>query len=273
MEEKRRPGDQVLYSTTAVNNPYIFNLFYVRRAPQRISEWGSADTDYLGVRPTELEHWYDPKRRTLFAVLPIDMWFFESWEERIDINGPGGTPAFVLLDNPKPKQFIETWQLLGPFPNEENRNRAVALVDPESLQALQPLAVGEATWQSYRARGGVVELNRYLSRLFPGSHGNPEYLISYLRAVVHSPDARTRALELVGSRDEIQVWLNGKLLTPKAAGLKEWELEKVELPLAAGDNVLLLRTVETVGDWWFSARIAHADGRPDPELAIVAPVP
>jgi 4-amino-4-deoxy-L-arabinose transferase-like glycosyltransferase len=270
MEEKRRPGDQVLYSVTAVNNPYIFNLFYVRRPPLRVSEWGSADTDYLGVRPTE-EAWYDPKRRTLFAVLPTDIWFFESWDERIDINGPGETPAFILLDNPKPKKFIESWQLLGPFANEENRNRGAALVDPKSLEALQPLAAGEARWEPYRARGGVVELNRYLSRLFPGSQGNPEYLISYLQAVVRSPDARTRTLELVGSRDELLVWLNGNLVTPKAVGLKEWELEKVELPLAAGDNVLLLKTIETVGDWWFSARIAHADGRADEQLAIVEP--
>lgn len=269
MEKRRRPGDQLLYSTTAVNNPYIFNLFYVRRPPQRVSEWGSADTDYLGVRPTELQRWYDPNRRTLFAVLPNDMWFFESWDDRVDINGPGGTPAFVLLDNPKPKKFIETWQLLGPFPNERNRNRNVPLVDPSSLEPLQPLAAGEAKWQPYRARGGVVELNRYLSRLFPGSRGNPEYLISYLKTAVHSPDARRRTLELVGSRDQMQVWLNGKLLTPKAVGLKEWELAKVELPLAAGDNVLLLKTIETVGDWWFSARIAHSDGRADPQLAIV----
>jgi hypothetical protein len=269
IEEKRRPGDQVLYSVTAVNNPYIFNLFYVRRPPLRVSEWGSADTDYNGVRPTELERWYDPNRRTLFAVLPIDMWFFESWDERIDINGPGGTPAFILLDNPQPKEFIDDWQLLGPFPNEGNRNRGTTLVDPQSLQPLQPLAVGEASWQPYKARGGVVELNRYLSRFFPDSRGNPEYLISYLKAIVHSPDARTRALELVGSRDEMLVWLNGNLLTPKAVGLKEWELEKVELPLAAGANVLLLKTIETVGDWWFSARVAYPDGHADPELEIV----
>jgi hypothetical protein len=271
IEERRRPGDQVLYSVTAVNNPYIFNLFYVRRPPVRVSEWGSADTDYRGVRPTELENWYDPERRTLFAVLPNDMWFFESWDERIDINGPGGTPGFVLLDNPKPKQFIESWQLLGPFPNEANRNRAVALVDPNSLQALQPLAAGDADWQAYQAQGGVVELNRYLSRLFPDSHGNPEYLISYLQTIVRSPDARARVLELVGSRDEMQIWLNGNLITPRAVGLKEWELEKVELPLIAGDNVLLLKTIETVGDWWFSARIARADGSADDQLAILVP--
>jgi hypothetical protein len=271
MEERRRPGDQVLYSVTAVNNPYIFNLFYVRRPPIRLSEWGSADTDYIGVRPNEVERWYDPQRRTLLAALPTDMWVFESWDERIDVNGPGGTPAFVVLDNPKPKQFIETWGLLGPFANEGNRNRAVALVDPHSLEALQPLAVGKATWQPYRAQGGVVELNRYLGRIFPDSRGNPEYLISYLSAVVQSPDARRRTLELVGSRDEMQIWLNGKLITPTAIGLKEWELVKVDLPLVAGDNVLLLKTVETVGDWWFSARIAYPDGRADEQLAIVAP--
>lgn len=271
IEERRRPGDQVLYSVTAVNNPYIFNVFYVRRPPLRTSEWGSADTDYRGVRPAELERWYDPKRRTLFAVLPTDMWVFESWDERIDIDGPGGTPAFIVLDNPKPKQFIESWELLGPFPNEKNRNRSVKLVDPTSLEALQPLAAGEAEWQPYRARGGVVELNRYLSRLFPDSRGNPEYLISYLRAVVRSPDARMRTLELVGSRDELQIWLNGKLVTPTAVGLKEWELTKVDLALVAGDNVLLVKTIETVGDWWFSARIAHSDGRADPQLAILEP--
>lgn len=269
MEEKRKPDQRLFYSTTSVNNPYIFNLFYVRRPPLRVSDWGHADTEYNGVRPTELERWYAPGTQVLFAVLPLDMWFFESWDDRIDINGPGSVPAFVVLENPKPKKFIGAWELLAPFSNPDNRRRLDQTVDPETMQASEKTEVGSGRWEPYRAQGGVVELNRYLGVQMGRTDGNPEFLMSYMRTTIRSPDEREVVLELVGSRDEMILWLNGRQETAVPLMLDESKLATLPLKLRAGDNVLFLKTIETVGDWWFSARLAKPDGKADREIQIV----
>jgi hypothetical protein len=77
-------------------------------------------------------------------------------------------------------------------------------------------------------------------------------------------------LELVGSRDEMILWLNGRQETAVPLALTESELRKLPLELRPGDNLLFLKTIETVGDWWFSARLAKPDGTPDPEIQIIA---
>jgi hypothetical protein len=269
MEERRRPGDRLVYSTTSVNNPYIFHLFYTRRPPLRTSEWGSAEIDYTGVRPTELQRWYAPDARILFAALPLDMWFFESWDDRVDIIDPGGKPAFILLDNPRPKRFVDPWELMAPFPNENNRRRLAEEVDPGTMLAMEPSAVGEARWEPYSGAAGVVELNGYLAPRIPGAGNNPEFFNAYLRAVLHSPSAHGAVLELVGSRDEMLVWLNGESLTASPLMLDESALRKVKLPLREGRNVLLVKTIETVGDWWFAAHLTLEDGSPDRGVQFV----
>ena len=269
MEEKRKPGDLLFYSTTSVNNPYIFNLFYVRRPPLQVSEWGHPITEYVGVRPTEIERAYAQGTPLLFAALPIDMWFFESWDGRTDIDGPGGVPAFIVLENPKPKKFIGAWELMAPFDNPENRRRLDEMVDPKTMQAKEATPIGPARWESYRADGGVVELNRYLGVRLGRTDGNPEFLISYMRTTVRSPDSREAVLELVGSRDEMILWLNGRQETAVPVMLDESKLTTLPLRLRPGDNVLYLKTVETVGDWWFSARLAKPDGKGDPEIQIL----
>ncbi len=274
MEERRTPDTAMVYSTTSVNNPYIYELFYLRRPPLRLSEWGNAETDYLGVRPMELERWYVPGRPTLFAAVPTDLWFFESWDERVDIDGPGGVPAFILLRNPKPKHFIESWQLLAAFDNPVNEKRLAVQVDPVTMQAVEPVLPGfQPRWEPYRAAAGVVELNQYLGERIPGSAGNPEFINAYLRTAIKSPDAHTAVLELVGSRDEMIIWLNGAPITVRPLMLTESEIRTVPLPLRAGDNTLLIKAIETVGDWWFSARLARPDGSADDTVVASGAAP
>jgi hypothetical protein len=270
MEEKRTPDTRLFYSTTNVNNPYIFNLFYVHRPPVRTSDWGHTETDYTGVRPMEIERWYDPSQPTLFAALPLDMWFFESWKSRVDVDGPGGVPAFVVLENPKPKHFVEEWELLAPFPNPDNKRRLDEMVDAKTMEAKEPTMIGDGKWHPYHADGGVVELNRYLGVQMPGTAENPEFVISYMRTTVRSPDTRRVVLELIGSRDEMILWLNGRQETAVPLALTESELRKLPLELKPGENLLVLKTIETVGDWWFSARLAKPDGTADPEVRIIA---
>jgi hypothetical protein len=64
------------------------------------------------------------------------------------------------------------------------------------------------------------------------------------------------------------LWLNAEPLTPKPIELTEFELRKIELPLKTGDNVLFLKTIETVGDWWFAAYVAQPDGGADREVTV-----
>ena len=212
------------------------------------------------MRPTQLDRWYNPGVPTLFAVLPTDTWFFESWDDRVDIVDPGGHPTFIVLKNPRPKRLVDPWELLGPFPNPNNHKRLADQVDPRTMQALEPLVSGEPRWEPYSGEAGVVELNVYLSGRVPGAGHNPEFVTAYMRTTLRSSSDHTSKLELVGSRDEMLLWLNAEPLTPKPIELTESELRTVDLPLQTGDNVLFLKTIETVGDWWFAAYLAQPDG-------------
>lgn len=269
MEERRHRIDDFILSSSSVNNPYIFRLFYVPRPPLRRSEWGNAETEYREPRPIALDTWYKPDRRILLAALPMDMPLFDSWDDRVDIVGPGGDTAFILLENPRPKQFIDRWELFGPFDNPNNSRRNIALVDPLNMESLVPVLGGPGMWEEYPAPHGMVEMNRGLADRVPGANNNPEFVIAYLRTAVDSPDDRIAQLELIGSRDAVYVWLNGKQIGADPLFLDEMEIASVPLQLRAGGNVVMIKSIETVGDWWLIGNLVGKDGTPDPELSIV----
>ena len=202
------------------------------------------------------------------------MWYFGSWDDRLDINAPGQVPAFHVLRNPRPKRFIDRWELFGPFPNTlAAEYRTGSSCPAQAADASQVLV----DWEPYRATGGVVDLNAYFGERLKLPDLNPEFIEAFLRTAVWSPDARRVRLELIGSRDEVDVWLNTTRITALPIALTELEARHIALDLVAGSNEILIDSRETIGDWWLVARIARPDGSDDDAVVIRsdegAPVP
>jgi hypothetical protein len=89
---------------------------------------------------------------------------------------------------------------------------------------------------------------------------------------VRSPKAQNAFLELSGSDDMVQAWLNGRTLTPFPFMLDE-TAKRRPIDLNAGDNLLMLKTCENVGGWHFTARITDAEGRDLPEIVPLQQIP
>jgi hypothetical protein len=267
LKDWQQPGDRVLLSTTVVNSPYILALFYGDGSPPlRRSEWGDAELDVGWTRPAQIDHWYRPNQPLLLAALPIDLFVFESWERRQDIRGPANQLAFTLFRNPVPKRFIEDWALIGPFDNPDNRFRYQPVIDPGTMQPLHPVLGKNPGWRHFPAKNGQVDMNDTLAQGVTSGRGNIEFAAAALRTVLLSPDERDVKLEIYGSGDEIVAWLNG---VPSGLGnqmLNEVRPTFVPLHLRAGANELLLQTNETVGDWWFMARVVTPDGTADRDV-------
>jgi 4-amino-4-deoxy-L-arabinose transferase-like glycosyltransferase len=269
MESQRRDDDLLVLSSTAVQQPQIFSLFYTGRRPALRTKWTSGIADYFWVRPIDVQHWYGRKPNVLFTVLPIDLFLFESWNERTDIHAPGGQLAFTVLRNPVPKNFIVPWELIGPFDNPENRNRHTVMIDPMTMEPQQPILGNVKTWRRIAAPNGVVDLNDKLAAEISPRERNIEFASATLRTTLHATRPQLAQLEAYGSGDELFVWVNGLPATPEPLLLNEIRAANFPIELVEGDNTLLVKTNETVGDWWFVSRVTTADGNPARDVSAV----
>ena len=71
----------------------------------------------------------------------------------------------------------------------------------------------------------------------------------------------------------LRVWLNGGELTAGAAHRRLRRHSGAPIDLRAGANLLVVKSCEDVGAWYFVARITDADGRDLPDLASAAALP
>jgi hypothetical protein len=88
---------------------------------------------------------------------------------------------------------------------------------------------------------------------------------AYNYTSVRSPKTQSVFLELIGSDDYARIWLNGTLLTPAPLMLGDKPKGR-PIDLVEGDNALLLKSCESVGDWYFAARITDNEGRDIPGI-------
>lgn len=251
MEPRRASVDSFRISSTDLNQGYIFRLFYVHRSPQDIARWGPPRTDYKFVQPRNIARWYDPNKTLLFAIQDIDLWVIDSWDEEHDVIAPGGYPAFHVLRNPKPKRFLERWEVNGPFPNPANKERGTNFLDPVASSRPDALHQG---WKPIAAPNGFLQLNSAMGARMTPPTRNAEFAIAYLRASVDAAADDHRDLEIYGSGDEVMVWVNGRriggdriVVTPNRASL-------IPVDLSRGSNTILIKAIETVGPWWLAAR-------------------
>jgi hypothetical protein len=99
-----------------------------------------------------------------------------------------------------------------------------------------------------RAPDGPLDLNRYLK---PN-----ERCVGYAAVRVWSPEKRAAILELECD-DDACAWLNGTLVLREAPIGQSF---RAPLKIEKGDNLLLVKVVESWGGWWVRARILGKSG-------------
>ena len=119
-----------------------------------------------------------------------------------------------------------------------------------------------AFWRRYRSgASGYVELNNFFGRR------NEEHASAYALNIVRSPDERKVKLKM-GFDDGGKVWVNDKLIFSERIGRTAKLVDDyvVEVNLRSGDNKILVKCVEGVGDWRFIFRITSINDGPQPDL-------
>lgn len=164
-----------------------------------------------------------------------------------------GVDSYQVL-NASP--FVKRYAVLGPFPKTD-----VATVD-ELLQSggrldLEKIYTGvdgkSIQWQELTAReDGYLDLRRDFSPT--------PMTVGYMLVYVHASKA-TDSVMLIGSDDEIAVWLNGTEIHRKSidAGAS-MDADAVPCQLKAGWNTVLCQKVDLGWSWGLYLRFTDADG-------------
>ncbi len=270
MESQRAKYDLMMLTATDVNQPQVFPLFYNHVDPR---DWVKRhDLGYLILDPSEYSR-YSLQRPVLYALRPSNLDMFTDYTIKKRVVAPGGQVAFVIAEVRARKHFLSHWLGLGLFDNEGKRGLARDFIDPQHLpRGPVPGAFGPVEWRRIAQQFVRVDLNVTYARSHPRYPGNPEWVCAYAVTTVRSQTARSGFLELSGSDDNAQVWLNGESLTPWPLLLGETPKRR-PIALRAGDNALLVKSCETIGSWYFSARVVDAQGRDLPDVTTVAEIP
>ena len=164
-----------------------------------------------------------------------------------------GVDSYQVL-NASP--YVKRYAVLGPFPKTD-----VDTID-ELLRAQSRLDLektytgidGKAVhWQEATTRAdGYLDLRRDLSPT--------AMTVGYALVYVHAPKA-TDSVMLLGSDDEITVWLNGAEIHQKSinAGATA-DTDAVPCQLKAGWNTVLCQKVDNGWSWGLYLRLTDADG-------------
>jgi len=168
-----------------------------------------------------------------------------------------------------PREFLRSWQLIGPFPGQ-GEGWGLDTAHPPEADAVRPdraytgLA-GEVRWRPVTAEGSYVNLKALL--------GPAENAVAYAAAWVHS-DRERPAVLAVGSDDRCKVWLNRKLLlTGQTATYASAGEFIAPVTLNAGWNELLLKVTQGTGEWGFYFELLDQFARRAPLGVRVASAP
>ncbi len=158
--------------------------------------------------------------------------------------------------------MVTDWMVIGPFPNPDREGYDTAY-PPENAIDLSASCPGrdgkQVAWQRLTKADGIMLLNDL---------ANPkEHSVFYGACVVTAPKAGRQTM-LVGSDDGVKIWINGKLVH---ANKDERPLmpdqDRLAVKLEKGDNVLLLKVEQRLGDVGFVVRFQD----PKDELSYALP--
>jgi 4-amino-4-deoxy-L-arabinose transferase-like glycosyltransferase len=270
MESKRSEYDLLLMTAVNVNQPQVFPLFYKGVDPTDPET--RYKTGYLIIDPAEYRR-YSMDQRILASLRPTDLDLFSDYTVHRRIVAPGGREEFVIAEVRARKRFLTNWLVLGLFPNEGREGVKHDFIDVRNLRKDRyEGAFGDVFWRPINPQFVRVDLNRFFYSADPRHPGNPELVCAYAAMTVTSPEERAAFVEITGSDDMIQVWLNGRTLTPFAFMLSD-TAKRRPVNLRRGDNVLVVKSCENVGGWHFTMRVTDEAGIDLTDLQMKAEIP
>jgi putative heme-binding domain-containing protein len=175
--------------------------------------------------------------------------------EKGELDSSALAVAREIYDEPLP---VLHWKLYGPFPRRE---RVAEIEGPAGNCAVG--AAPPALEVDAAPPHGFVDLRARL--------GSNNEVVAYALATVPSPVARTARCAL-GSDDGVILWVNGAKLHENP-GDRGWtpDQDRLQIPLSAGDNVVLLRVEQAGGDWSFNLKVSDVPVGPLFEEAAAPP--
>ncbi len=179
--------------------------------------------------------------------------FYQEVCERLEITD---APADFSLsptqqaDLTRFQDLIETWEVAGPYDGPQQSQIAT-----DDLAYAPESRPDEVNWTAVGPKDGFgyVVFDRALS--LPSRDTNQK--VAYARTQLVSPDDRTVTLSL-GSDDWVKVFLNGKEIHRYVQGRPAFpDQDRIQLPLKAGSNQLLVKVGNLTDGWRFCARLAE----------------
>ena len=165
------------------------------------------------------------------------------------------SPLFVAEAFQVPRGRVSHWSLSPAFAPPEG-----------AVRELPAATLAADGWRRVGAtpRGGFVEIERHVTR--PEGADRATVLA---RLTIAAEKAATHRLDL-GFSDEVSVFLNGRLIVsanddysfnePRRQGLLTLDQLAVYLPLAEGDNELVVAVTDRFGGWGLAGRFENVDG-------------
>ena len=145
------------------------------------------------------------------------------------------------------QKAMTTWQLIGPFP--KNASPPFATNGPIDFTARHEGLDGkEVAWREVQSRAPDGMIN--LAEVYAAGENRSVFGYAELR----SSTARTAQLS-VGSDDTLTVWINGKQVfdSQNNRGFTA-DQDKLDVPLEAGLNRVVIRCGNASGSWQFAVR-------------------
>jgi hypothetical protein len=171
--------------------------------------------------------------------------------------------------SPDGEGFIRNWLVLAPIAIEGESGateidrdllKGEATVTPKAGDKV--MAGGrEAVWQAHQTADYFIDF----LQSFGKTRG--EYVAGYAVAYVVADDAMNVTLAL-STNDQGKAWINGKpVFTFAETRVLEKDTDRIEVALAKGQNVLVLKVINEVNNWQACARFLK-DGQPVKNIKI-----
>jgi tetratricopeptide (TPR) repeat protein len=190
----------------------------------------------------------DEEVETSDAAVKRHKYFFSEYMDivreiiQLDADNEGGLRA-------RYEQLVQPWWVAGPYPAD----LAAACPPERSTDPDSPIPaegeIPERTWTATLAqRGGALDFREFFGPLNNAS--------AYALTVIDSPQEREAAL-LVGSDDQVRIWLNGQVvhqyLRPRVARADQ---DLIPVKLVSGRNTLLARVANVDRDHVLYCRVS-----------------
>jgi hypothetical protein len=181
---------------------------------------------------------------------------------------PEERPRFVTPERPLPPERADalgaedavlgrSWQLLGPFPNEEDAGHARAYPPEEGkidFSKEYDGLKGKVRWQSHHSSTDKIDLQK----VFDHGEAGVAYAVCWVK-----PGWRMRPTLVTGSDDGIKVWINRKLVLDKAVHREAIPGDdKTPVDLKDGWQEILVKVDNRFGTWAFYLDLLDPAGKP-----------